>query len=236
MQVADISYGIGLNGGAYYFDVPTPGRVNNAGVESLTELPSQSFAAVEIETSAEGEREVIVDAATAVDQLIRLEYVWFCYDIGEIERHVTLAPQFLNDDPQSPLIPVYRAPLPGRLSGWWSVSNHGHCPVILLTATTKSHCSWHLVERQGLALWSLRQRAFGSRRSFPGSPHARWPLAQSYCQRRKAWQTWCRQTAIPETWKSDVERNRSGLFSHGIDQLVARSWRAAIRGYRGSQR
>ena len=88
-QVTDVSYGLGLNGGAAFFDEPTPGSINNAGVDDLSDFASHDIVGVEIRKS-EHSRIIWVDASQLDEQLLTPEYIWFCYDVGLQERHIVL--------------------------------------------------------------------------------------------------------------------------------------------------
>lgn len=109
-QVGDISFGMNLSGHFNYFDLPTPGWTNNAGVETLNELPIESGANVTFATHELGDFvrvEVIRE-----DSLLHYQYLWFCFDSPTgIERHVVMkletTPAVQSDVPR-----YYTAPLP----------------------------------------------------------------------------------------------------------------------------
>ncbi|MDA0814887.1 MAG: VCBS repeat-containing protein, partial [Verrucomicrobia bacterium] len=89
-QISNISFGINQSGAFHYFDQPTPGWMNSAGVESLRELPSEAGAEVRFEQAANGQTIVRVTLLTS-DPLLDIERLWFCYDTstGE-ERHAVM--------------------------------------------------------------------------------------------------------------------------------------------------
>ena len=92
-QIGDISFGITQSGSFRYFDFPTPGWINSAGVESLRELPAEAGAEVTFRSDGNGGRSVIAELLSE-DPLLTIRYLWFCYDsaTGD-ERHFLLNSQ-----------------------------------------------------------------------------------------------------------------------------------------------
>ena len=91
-QIGDISFGVTQMGDFRYFDFPTPGWINSAGVDTLRELPSEAGAKVTFALDGNGGRSVKAELLSD-DPLLTIAYVWFCYDnaAGD-ERNVLLNP------------------------------------------------------------------------------------------------------------------------------------------------
>ncbi|MGK0189234.1 MAG: hypothetical protein ACI9R3_005051, partial [Verrucomicrobiales bacterium] len=89
-QISDISFGLSQSGTFQYFDLPTPGWINNAGVASLKELPSEAGAEVSFVRTDQGS-DIVRAKLLTEDPLLSIQYVWFCFEtaIGD-ERHVLM--------------------------------------------------------------------------------------------------------------------------------------------------
>ena len=90
LQLSDISYGIDLNGETVFYDNPSPGYENNAGLDNLTDVRLVDIAKlslspadplpgepVRVEVELEDGREVGFES----------HYVWFSHDDGSRQKH-----------------------------------------------------------------------------------------------------------------------------------------------------
>jgi hypothetical protein len=88
-QVDDVSYGFSDDGQAQFFESPSPGWLNNAGADKLSELRLVEVAEVVFAPEAPGPNDRVELSVGFTDASL-LGKVWFSYRVGVRDRHLQL--------------------------------------------------------------------------------------------------------------------------------------------------
>ncbi len=103
-QVADISYGLAVNGGEQFFQIPSPGRLNNSGVDSLGDISLTEIIDFEVTPGAEQTRVRVL-----FSDISRLSLVWLATDLSATTRYWSM--RALDREQSS----VYEISIPAKL-------------------------------------------------------------------------------------------------------------------------